>query len=98
MGVKQLRKSEAKRLKDSFVALCAVGLAWNWFAYAIKARWISRDKTGKTVATFVDQLIGLNYDAIFEIAAIYCGFISVSLLLMQAVRGDKNGADQDHDA
>ena len=70
IGMVKLNKNKSQRLKKSFIALCIVGLVWNWFAYLIKVRWVSRDKTGKIVASFKDQLLGLNYDAIFEIAAI----------------------------
>lgn len=84
IGFLKLKKDKSKRLKNSFLALCVVGLLWNWFAYTIKCRWISRNKNGKEIASFYDQLLGLNYDAIFEIAAIYCGFISICLIIIQA--------------
>eukprot|EP01084_Bolivina_argentea_P096262 173051_1 len=96
IGLKKLRKENCTRLKQSFIALCVVGLLWNWFGYLNKTRWISRDKTGKTVASFYDQLIGLNYDAIFEIAAIYCGFISICMMVIEQFtdKNDKNDIEE----
>ena len=74
----KISKVNRDRLWNFFVLDAAIGVSWNALAYLVGYRWLSRDKdTGKRSPSIIDQIVGLTYDGVIEISAMYSMFLVV---------------------
>eukprot|EP01084_Bolivina_argentea_P108969 194765_1 len=72
-----------ERLWNFFVFDAAIGVSWNFLAYFVGYRWLSRSEDGKKSDQILDQLFGLVWDGAVEISAMYSVFVVLVFAFMK---------------
>ncbi len=68
------------RIWNMFLGLSGIGVAWNFEAYLVGFRWLSRSPdANRKNEKIEEQLLGLVYDGVIEISAAYTAFAVLDL-------------------
>jgi len=76
----RISETDKKRLRHFVAFDAAIGISWNFLAYAVGYRWLSRSEeegVGEPSESPLDHFFGLVWDGAVEIAAMYSSFVVV---------------------